>query len=185
MGLSVHLNLSGHLASGVAGREHMSAAQADSAANAAGSKSIRRSWSRLEKRRIVEEAFRPGASVADVARSYGLNANQVFNWRRRALAAAAKPKSNAAAPAAAFLPVGTIVEVSDEQLTLAPSLPAPAPATEVAQPTRGATLNPLPLPGEKTGLIEIDLTCGTRLRVDAFVDERALRRVLSVVKSLA
>jgi transposase len=152
----------------------MSAAQADSAPSR--SKSIRRSWSRLEKRRIVEEAFRPGASVADVARSYGLNANQVFNWRRRALAAAAKTKSNPAAPDAALLPVGTIVQGSDGQLAL-----APPPPTEVTQPTLNTA--PHPAPGERTGLIEIDLTCGTRLRVDALVDEHALRRVLSVVKS--
>ena len=37
--------------------------------------------------------------------------------------------------------------------------------------------------GERSGLIEIDLVCGTRLRVDAFVDEHALRRVLSAVKA--
>jgi len=157
----------------------MSAAQADSAPSAARSKSIRRSWSRLEKRRIVEEAFRPGASVADVARSYGLNANQVFNWRRRALAAAAKTTSSPAASDAALLPVGTIVQGSDGQLALAP--PPPTPATEVTQPTLNTAAHPVP--GERTGLIEIDLTCGTRLRVDALVDEHALRRVLSVVKA--
>jgi transposase-like protein len=42
----------------------------------------RRSWPLEEKRRIVEEAFRPGMSVADVARRHGLNSNQVFNWRK-------------------------------------------------------------------------------------------------------
>ena len=35
-----------------------------------------------EKRRIVEEALQPGASVARVARAYGVNANQLFCWRR-------------------------------------------------------------------------------------------------------
>jgi transposase len=35
---------------------------------------------------------------------------------------------------------------------------------------------------QRPGMIEIDLACGTRLRVDAFVNERALRRVLSVLK---
>ena len=38
--------------------------------------------SKLERRRIVEETFVPGASVAVIARSHGLNANQVFNWRK-------------------------------------------------------------------------------------------------------
>ena len=35
-----------------------------------------------EKRRIVEETLAPGASVARVARAHGINANQVFGWRR-------------------------------------------------------------------------------------------------------
>jgi hypothetical protein len=32
-------------------------------------------------------------------------------------------------------------------------------------------------------LIEIELANGTRLRVDAFVNERALQRVMSVLKA--
>ncbi len=34
------------------------------------------------KLRIVEENLAPGASVARVARAHGVNANQVFAWRR-------------------------------------------------------------------------------------------------------
>ena len=39
-----------------------------------------------EKRRIVEETLVGGASVARVARAHGINANQVFGWRRLYLA---------------------------------------------------------------------------------------------------
>jgi transposase len=39
-----------------------------------------------EKRRIVEETLVDGASVARVARGHGINANQVFGWRRLYLA---------------------------------------------------------------------------------------------------
>jgi transposase len=39
-----------------------------------------------EKRRMVEETLAPGASVARVARAHGVNANQVFGWRRLYLA---------------------------------------------------------------------------------------------------
>jgi transposase len=39
-----------------------------------------------EKRRIVEETLAAGASVAKVARTHGVNANQVFGWRRLYLA---------------------------------------------------------------------------------------------------
>ena len=42
----------------------------------------RRHRSKLERRRIVEETLVAGASVAVIARSHGVNANQVFNWRR-------------------------------------------------------------------------------------------------------
>jgi len=42
----------------------------------------RRHRSKLERRQIVEETFVPGASVAVIARAHGVNANQVFHWRR-------------------------------------------------------------------------------------------------------
>jgi len=34
------------------------------------------------KRRIVEQTLLPGASVARIAREHGINANQVFGWRK-------------------------------------------------------------------------------------------------------
>ena len=43
----------------------------------------RRMRSRLERRQVVEKTMRPGAaSVAVIARAHGVNANQVFNWRK-------------------------------------------------------------------------------------------------------
>ena|SRR5579859_4173778 len=47
---------------------------------------MRQRRSIAEKRRIVEETLAPGASVARVARAHGINANQVFGWRRLYLA---------------------------------------------------------------------------------------------------
>lgn len=35
-----------------------------------------------EKLKIVKLSLQPGASVAEVARAHGVNANQVFTWRR-------------------------------------------------------------------------------------------------------
>ena len=43
---------------------------------------VRRFRTVSEKRRIAELTFEPGASVALVARAHGVNANQVFKWRR-------------------------------------------------------------------------------------------------------
>lgn len=36
----------------------------------------------MERRQIVEETFHAGASVAGVARSHGVRADQVYQWRR-------------------------------------------------------------------------------------------------------
>jgi transposase len=46
-----------------------------------------------EKRRIVEEALQPGASVARVARTHGVNANQWFGWRRLYLQGRLEPEN--------------------------------------------------------------------------------------------
>jgi transposase len=42
----------------------------------------RRHRSRQERRRIAEESLQPGISVAVLARRHGVNANQVFHWRK-------------------------------------------------------------------------------------------------------
>jgi len=44
----------------------------------------RRRWTTAQKRRIVEEAFAPGASVAEVARRHEVHPNQLHGWRRDA-----------------------------------------------------------------------------------------------------
>ena len=70
---------------------------------------IRRSWPVADKRRIVELTLAPGASVARVARAHGVNANQVFIWRR---AFERGELVESAALATALLPV--TVSVPDE-----------------------------------------------------------------------
>jgi transposase len=47
----------------------------------------RRTWSADQKQRIIAESFAPDASIAEVARRYGVNANLLFTWRRRKRAA--------------------------------------------------------------------------------------------------
>ena len=42
----------------------------------------RRMRTKADRRRIVEESYEAGTSVARVAWRHGVNANQVFNWRR-------------------------------------------------------------------------------------------------------
>jgi transposase len=43
----------------------------------------RQRWTVKQKRHIVEETLAVGASVARVARAHGVNANQVFYWRKQ------------------------------------------------------------------------------------------------------
>jgi transposase len=49
----------------------------------AGAERRRRYWNKEEKGRIVAESLSDGASVAEVARRYGVNANLLFTWRRQ------------------------------------------------------------------------------------------------------
>jgi transposase len=65
-----------------------------------------------EKRRIVEETLGPGASVARVARAHGVNANQVFYWRKLYQA------GRLGASAAQLLPVRVQRESSAPAVTL-------------------------------------------------------------------
>jgi transposase len=147
-------------------------------------------WSDEEKRRIVAEAMVPGASVAAVARRYGANANLVFTWRRAAQAASSVGVAGApareqpdAAPSASgsceFIPIGVFARTEDEE----PAFTTGSSSLHTGESARHAAAAPRPDLTERAGTIEIDLADGTRLRVDAFVNERALRRVLTVLKS--
>jgi transposase len=49
---------------------------------AEGTSGRRRFWTAEEKRRIVEETLSSTLSVASLARQHGVNANQVFYWRK-------------------------------------------------------------------------------------------------------
>jgi transposase len=73
----------------------------------------RRRWSEEEKLQLVEEACRPGLSVSLVARQRGINASQLFAWRRQALAKGLITDNRAepsAGPALTFAPV----EIAEE-----------------------------------------------------------------------
>ncbi|MBC5783796.1 transposase [Ramlibacter sp. USB13] len=70
----------------------------------------RRRHSKELKAQILTECDQPGASVASVAMSHGINANVVHKWRRQA-AGQIEPS-----PAAGFVPL---------------ALPAPSPAADI------------------------------------------------------
>ncbi|HET7881266.1 MAG TPA: hypothetical protein VFL55_10300 [Acetobacteraceae bacterium] len=77
-----------------------------------------------------------------------------------------------------FVPIGVFARAEDE----GPAVIAEAsPPATTLPPRDAAALRPAM--AERVGVIEIELADGTRLRVDAFVNERALRRVLSALKA--
>jgi transposase len=147
----------------------------------------RRRWSRDEKGLILEEARAPGASVSEVARRHGVNANLLFKWLRMA---ARRVPQEVAKVAAAEAPAPSATEFvalgvfTPDEATggAAVTLPvvAVAPTSKPSRTPMAAT----PKLEERAGVIEIDLVDGIRVRVDAFVNQGALRRVLQAVKGL-
>jgi transposase len=126
----------------------------------------RRRWRYEDKVRIVDESFLPGARVSAVARRNGVAASLVFTWRRQAkLGELGGPE-----PAPMRLPV---------ELTLPPAAAPPMPMPPVSADDPG----PQQRGPCDTGLIEIELAGGVKLRVDRDVDAAALGRVLTALSS--
>ena len=117
----------------------------------------RRRFSEADKRRIVEEADRPDASVSDVARRHGIAVRQLFRWKQE-LAPAAKAETT-------FLPV-TITDAPEQSAETPPSLPGPAPVIV----ERSA-------PG-----IEVELIGGRRVRFERDVDPETVRRLVTLLE---
>ena len=108
----------------------------------------RRRWTIEEKRRITQETFVSGASVARIAQRYALNANQLFQWRKKyregRLGSRVTPK---------LLPV----TITDERL---------------AETDKVGSASPVPL-----GTIEIRLPRGT-VHVTGRVELQTLRTAI-------
>jgi transposase len=114
----------------------------------------RRRWSRLEKQAIVAECEGSASSVSAVARKHNMASSLLFRWRRE-FGRSQEP----AAGRPEFVPV---------------ALPALSGAEGPTVPVKAAVGN--------SGLIEIELVGGRRLRVDGSVDAGALRRVIAVLE---
>lgn len=119
---------------------------------------VRRWRSVAEKRRIVELTLVPGASVALVARAHGVNANQVFKWRRFFKRG---ELSDARARSTALLPVTISAD--------AETRPAPADAAADALTSSG-------------GAIHIELPGRAMISVESGADPALLRCVLESLR---
>lgn len=140
----------------------------------------RRAHDAAFRARVFEASWQPGISVRELARQHGICTSLIYRWRR----ATAPPIAVSAVAAdrpLEFVPIGMFGRADDESPALITGPPiGAAPVVHHAAPPRA-----VPAMETRSGLIEIDLADGTRLRVDAFVNERALRRVLSVLKAIA
>ena len=93
---------------------------------------VRRRRSAQERRLIVEETLLPGASVARVARKHGVNANQVFGWRKLYESG----RLGASVSGMTLLPVRVTEEHAPvEELSTAP-VPAPSGTIRIELPGR-------------------------------------------------
>ena len=133
----------------------------------------RRVWSDADRAALLAEVDAPGGGVPIVARRHGIAPSLLYGWR------AARKATMGMAPAAEpmeFMPLGVFRRAEDE----GPAMIAAPVATEPTKPAqqRGSSMD------ERPGLIEIDLPNGARVRVDAFVNQRALHRVLAAMKDV-
>ena len=151
----------------------------------------RRAYDVAFRARVVAESFLPGVRAAELAQRHGICKSLIYRWRRvdaPGVAAAARPASAAgrakapgrpaAAPPLEFVPIGVLERPNAEA-----SAPASRPAPPGAVLQDGRQAAPAAVGEDQPGVIRIDLACGTRLRVDAFINERALRRVLAVLRT--
>lgn len=117
----------------------------------------RQRWSIAEKRRMVEETLVPGASVARVARTEGVNTNQLFGWRRLYLAGRlGQPK-----PGVKLLPV----RVSE-------SLAAPVTV-------EGSCID---VPKPQSGTIHLELR-HAKVRIEGSADRELVRVLLECLQA--
>jgi transposase len=136
-------------------------------------KRVHKRRSKEEKRLIVEETLRAGASVSVVARRHDVNANQLFSWRQQY-------RRGELGNGVALVPVGVIGEggVISAVADLA-----------MQEPTRQSVPHPelssaAHLP-KQSKMIEVELRSGTRIRIDAGVKGVVLQQVLKLIRSLA
>ena len=131
----------------------------------------RRKWTAEEKAALIAEVEAEGGRVKVVARRHRMSESLLYNWRSAWKAAAALARTPEPVE---FVPLGVFGRISDEGPAML-SAPSNVPPPERSR-RAGMTME------ERVGMIEVALPSGARVRVDAFVNEKALRRVLRAIK---
>lgn len=120
---------------------------------------VRRRRSVFEKVAIVRLTMEPGASVAEIARAHGVNANQVFKWRRLFERG---QLGDVAGRATALLPVAISAEIE--------AMPEPAAEAAVKQTSGGG------------GAIHVELPGRANITAESGADPALLRCVLESLR---
>ena len=131
----------------------------------------RRHWSIEAKREIVAESLQAGVRPSEVIHKHGITSGQLYAWRQQLTR---RVDGERARPAAGFARVEVVADVS--------KIAAPTVGTSVTTVKRPLGQVPSLAAPRAKGLIEIVLPDGTLVRVDARVDNRALRCVLGVLR---
>ena len=121
--------------------------------------SARRRRSAEERRLIVEETLEAGSSVARVALQHGVNANQVFKWRRDYLN-------------------GQLLEAAESSTALLPVVVATASSeacVELSAPVA-------PTPAASSGVIHIELPGRATISVEHGADRVLLQTILESLR---
>jgi len=118
----------------------------------------RRKWTAQEKAALLAEVEATGGKVTIVARRHRISPSVLYSWR------AARKAATTTMPPPAFIPLGVLDGLNHRET-----------ATQPPRPMRAND--------SSAGGIEIVLPNGTRVSVDAFVNEKALSRVLRAMKA--
>lgn len=116
--------------------------------------SKRRIWSTEEKLRILAQFSAPGSSPALACRAHGISTGQFYTWR----------KQFRSGELTGFVPVSVMAEPPSQQ--------APALVRDELLPT----------PAVASGLVEVELPSGVKLRISGEVEAMTLRRILSALR---
>src|SRR5262245_49005992 len=130
----------------------------------------RRHWPTAEKLRIMSEALEPGATVAAVADRNGVCRSQIYSWLRLARNDRLSGIS-LSTQTARFVPA-RIEPPEDLLRSCQPQLPKPACDIRSTAPSRE----------RGPAAMEVVLTNGRILRVDASIDPDALARLAGALE---
>jgi transposase len=129
----------------------------------------RRRWSIEEKREIVAESLGTGVRPSEVIHKHGITSGQLYAWRQQLTR---RVDGRSAHPPASFARVDVVAGERE------------VPAPPVPETSAVATKSPAVTTLRSKGSIEVVLPGGTLVRVDAHVDDRALRCVLNALQAL-